>query len=157
MRGSFFLRLTGWPLLDANYSPTERHGEVCAEIAGELGTSLPGRREARKNCTLRTRYRGKHYPVRDVDGPADCRRIRKTKCNSVIHGGTSKIRIGRAPQGGGAQPCSLVSLQGRGPVKACLWQRGAWALTGSRACGIGGADVDRCDLRTLTGNQLFGV
>lgn len=59
--------------------------------------------------------------------------------------------------GRGAQPCSLVSLQGRGPVKACRWQRGAWALTGSRACGIGGADVDRHGLWTLTRNQLFGV
>ena len=81
----------------------------------------------------------------------------KRKATAQYMGGTSRIRIGRAPQGGGAQPCSLVSLQGRGPVKACRWQRGAWALTGSRDCGIGGADADRCDLRTLTGNQLFGV
>lgn len=57
----------------------------------------------------------------------------------------------------GAQPCSLVPLQARGPVKACRWQRGSWALTGSRACGSGGADVDRHDLQVLTGNQLFGV
>ena len=57
----------------------------------------------------------------------------------------------------GRTPCSLVSLQGRGPVKACRWQRGSWALTGSRACGIGGADVDRRGLWMLTQNQLFGV
>ena len=156
MRGSFFLRLTAGALLDANDRPADGANTGRSQIAGHAGTDCASIRRRSKQSTLGAGL-AEADAAPGADKPAHGRRIREAESHSAIHGGTSRIRIGRAPQGGGAQPCSLVSLQGRGPVKACRWQRGAWALTGSRACGIGGADADRCDLRTLTGNQLFGV
>lgn len=156
MRGSFFSPSAGRALLDANHRPAEGADTGRSQITRHPGTDCASIRRRSEQGTLGAGL-AEADAAPGADKPAHCRRIREAESYSAIHGGTSRIRIGRAPQGGGAQPCSLVPLQGRGPVKACRWQRGSWALTGSRACGSGGADVDRHDLQVLTGNQLFGV